>query len=79
MTAVSVVPLPEAFKSVILPEIKPKFVFKSVRLLEKVERPTKKELWSVVTAPLSRSSVKTAKEQLRLLKAGPTFEAFTKP
>ena len=79
VTEASVVPLPDAFKSLILPDMKPKFVLRSVRLLEKVVSPTKKEVWLVVTAPLSKSSVKTAKEQLKLLKAGPTFEAFTKP
>ena len=79
VTAASLVPLPEAFRSFKFVEMMAKFAFKSVRLLEKVERPTKNELWLVVTAPLSKSSVKTASEQLRLLNAGPTLDAFTNP
>ena len=63
------VPEAKLERSVRLPWMLVRLPLRLVRLVEKTLRPVKKEVPSVVTLPLRRSSVKIAKEQPMFWKA----------
>jgi hypothetical protein len=56
-----------------------RFPLRLTSCVENCLRPTQKELPFRVTFPLSRSSVKMAVEQAKLVKTGPIFEHVARP